>query len=50
MARMVQTPFSNILRLDEQGGLTITMDHGFSGPNEVMWSGAPLASVLIAQD
>ena len=45
VARMLQTPFSNTLRLDADGGLSIVMDHGFEGPNQVVWSGSPLESV-----
>ena len=41
IARMLQTPFSNILRLDDRGLLTITMDNSFNGPNEIVWSGLP---------
>ena len=42
LARMLQTPFSNTLRLDQDGTLSITIDHGFHGPNEVVWTGAPV--------
>ena len=45
VARMVQTPFTNTLRLAADGSLSIVMDHGFEGPNQVVWSGSPLESV-----
>lgn len=44
MARMLQTPFSNILRLDERGHLAISMDRSFERTVEV-WSGLPRDAV-----
>ena len=43
-ARMLSTPFSNSVHLDQHGHLTISVDRGFEGPGEV-WSGAPKAAV-----
>jgi hypothetical protein len=45
VARSLQTPFTFTLRLRADGGLAIVMDHGFEGPDQVVWSGTPLESV-----